>query len=89
MNFYPFFVGCGFLSDCGASTRKDEIMADQMRSWKIDSSYTAKNTVNPIRKIVDSLNLPCNPALKKIPLSIGDPAAFGTAIFFVFLQGFL
>ncbi len=35
-------------------------------------SYAAAHTENPIRRIVDHLNIPPNPALEMIPLSIGS-----------------
>jgi tyrosine aminotransferase len=46
-------------------------------SWNIVASRAAANTANPIRRIVDQLNIPCNPDKKLIPLSIGDPSVFG------------
>ena len=41
------------------------------------SSKMAKRTVNPIRGIVDALNIVPNPEKSMIPLSIGDPTKFG------------
>jgi len=42
-------------------------------------SICATNTINPIRRIVDTLNIPdtSNNDKKLIPLSIGDPTTFG------------
>jgi tyrosine aminotransferase len=46
--------------------------------WTISSSKTAKETTNPIREIVDKLDLKNLPKGKPlIPLSIGDPSKFG------------
>jgi len=46
--------------------------------WVIQPSNTAKGTVNPIREIVDKLDLNDLPKGKAlIPLSIGDPTKFG------------
>jgi len=47
-------------------------------SWTISTSQTAKETVNPIRAIIDKLDLNDLPKGKPlIPLSIGDPTKFG------------
>jgi tyrosine aminotransferase len=49
-----------------------------MRSgWDVACSDVAKNTSNPIRKIVDRMSAPPNPDKPKIALSIGDPCVFG------------
>lgn len=40
-------------------------------SWNIKSSILAKNTINRIRGIVESLKITPNPAKPMIPLSIG------------------
>jgi len=46
--------------------------------WKVECSRTAQNTTNPIREIVDKLDLKNLPHGKTfIPLSIGDPSKFG------------
>lgn len=47
-----------------------------MKKWVIQASETSRRTFNPIRAIVDGMNLQPNPAKEMIPLSIGDPAAF-------------
>ncbi|XP_073987888.1 tyrosine aminotransferase [Rhodnius prolixus] len=47
------------------------------QGWKVESSQMAKNTHNPIRHIVESLNLQPNPDKHMIALSIGDPTVFG------------
>ncbi|XP_033104303.1 tyrosine aminotransferase-like [Anneissia japonica] len=46
-------------------------------AWNIRSSEAAKNTVNPIRIIVDGMKLEPNPKKHLISLSIGDPTKFG------------
>ncbi|XP_071958696.1 tyrosine aminotransferase-like [Antedon mediterranea] len=45
--------------------------------WNIRSSEAAKNTLNPIRMIVDGMKLEPNPKKQVISLSIGDPTKFG------------
>lgn len=46
-------------------------------TWKVQASAGALNTSNPIREIIESMNLAENPNKKVIPLSIGDPTIFG------------
>ncbi|XP_055327186.1 tyrosine aminotransferase-like [Paramacrobiotus metropolitanus] len=46
-------------------------------AWNVKSSYMAKNTLNPIRQIVDGLKLTPNPEKPMIALSIGDPTTYG------------
>lgn len=45
--------------------------------WNVQASWGALNTVNPIREIIETMNLAENPNKKVIPLSIGDPTIFG------------
>lgn len=45
--------------------------------WKVCASDGAMNTSNPIREIIETMNLAENPNKKVIPLSIGDPTIFG------------
>ncbi|XP_064610268.1 tyrosine aminotransferase-like [Liolophura sinensis] len=45
--------------------------------WHVPASKMAKNTFNPIRKIVDGMKLTPNPDKEMIALSIGDPTVFG------------
>lgn len=47
------------------------------REWCVRSSWTAKNTVNQIRRLVDGMDLQPNPEKSIIALSIGDPTVFG------------
>jgi tyrosine aminotransferase len=52
--------------------------AKRAKTWHIPSSVKAKRTHNPIRKIVDQIDLSKkNPDKEFIPLSLGDPCAFG------------
>lgn len=46
-------------------------------NWNIKASSGAMNTSNPIREIIETMNLSGNPNKKVIPLSIGDPTIFG------------
>eukprot|EP00049_Salpingoeca_infusionum_P019091 m.360163 g.360163 ORF g.360163 m.360163 type:complete len:408 (+) comp18908_c0_seq1:170-1393(+) len=45
--------------------------------WNIRASKVAMDTTNPIRDLVDNMDLTGNPELPMIPLSIGDPTVFG------------
>jgi len=47
------------------------------KKWNVKSSKTATNTVNPIRRLVDSITAKPNPDKKVITLSLGDPTVFG------------
>ena len=42
-----------------------------IESWSVPSSFMAKNTHNPIRKIVDGMKLTPNPEKEMIAVSIG------------------
>jgi len=46
-------------------------------SWKVESSVMAKTTFNPIRNILETMELKPNPEKQMISLSIGDPTVFG------------
>uniref|UniRef100_A0A1I7Y641 Tyrosine aminotransferase n=1 Tax=Steinernema glaseri TaxID=37863 RepID=A0A1I7Y641_9BILA len=48
------------------------------KEWICTVSDHAKNTVNPIRKIVDQLQVAPNPNKKPIKLHLGDPTLTGT-----------
>lgn len=41
------------------------------QSWNVEATSFAKNTINPIRNIVERLKLEPNPEKYMIPLSIG------------------
>lgn len=45
--------------------------------WTVHASTGALNTSNPIREIIETMDLAENPEKKVIPLSIGDPTIFG------------
>jgi DNA-binding transcriptional MocR family regulator len=45
--------------------------------WSVKASIVAKNTFNPIRSILETMDCDPNPAKKMISLSIGDPTVFG------------
>ncbi|XP_055300992.1 tyrosine aminotransferase [Sitodiplosis mosellana] len=45
--------------------------------WNVQPSKFAINTTNPIRAIVEHLNVQPNPDKAFIPLSVGDPTVFG------------
>ncbi|XP_062860341.1 tyrosine aminotransferase [Trichomycterus rosablanca] len=56
------------------STTKQEA---RKQRWNVRVSEMAKNTLNPIRAIVDGMKLTPNPDKPMIALSIGDPTVFG------------
>lgn len=51
--------------------------SDQTAGWTVQASKGALKTSNPIREIIETMNLAENPDKKLIPLSIGDPTIFG------------
>lgn len=44
--------------------------------WHIEISDFAKNTSNPVRKLIEQMKIEPNPQLPMIALSIGDPTIF-------------
>ena len=56
-----------------------EPAAKRQKAWHVVSSNKAKNTTNPIRKIVDKIVASKKdiPGKKMIPFMLGDPTAFG------------
>lgn len=52
-------------------------MNQTQTSWNVQASLGALNTSNPIREVIETMNLAENPNKKVIPLSIGDPTVFG------------
>uniref|UniRef100_A0A6G1SJ96 Tyrosine aminotransferase n=1 Tax=Aceria tosichella TaxID=561515 RepID=A0A6G1SJ96_9ACAR len=70
----------GSCSATAATTTKEH---DQQQSpsietgWRVMASEGSMNTTNPIREIIETMNLAENPNKKVIPLSIGDPTIFG------------
>ncbi|XP_047497360.1 tyrosine aminotransferase-like [Penaeus chinensis] len=49
----------------------------ERESWVVPASNYAKNTFNPIRNIVENLQIVPHPEKPMIALSIGDPTVFG------------
>lgn len=47
------------------------------REWRVNASIVAKNTFNPIRNILETMDITPHPQKKMISLSIGDPTTFG------------
>ncbi|XP_051580050.1 tyrosine aminotransferase-like [Myxocyprinus asiaticus] len=52
-------------------------LKSQRQRWTVRASEMSKNTLNPIRAIVDGMKLTPNPDKPMIALSIGDPTVFG------------
>lgn len=46
----------------------------------IPASRSARNTINPIRRIVDRMKISPNPSKEMISLSIGDPTHYGNML---------
>lgn len=55
----------------------DSLTSGPKRDWDIQPSSFATNSVNPIRQIVENMDVQPNPDKVLIPLSIGDPTLFG------------
>ncbi|XP_055597907.1 tyrosine aminotransferase [Uranotaenia lowii] len=53
------------------------VTGNKRTTWNVPISEFAKLTHNPIRAIVEGLNIAPNPAKPFIALSIGDPTTFG------------
>ncbi|XP_021191290.3 tyrosine aminotransferase [Helicoverpa armigera] len=47
------------------------------KEWNVRASTLARNTYNPIRDVIETLQIKPNPKKSYIPLSVGDPTAFG------------
>ncbi|XP_023682846.1 tyrosine aminotransferase [Paramormyrops kingsleyae] len=58
------------------NVRSDKMKIRKKR-WNIRASEMSKNTLNPIRAIVDGMKITPNPEKPMIALSIGDPTVFG------------
>eukprot|EP00118_Oscarella_pearsei_P019297 m.204162 g.204162 ORF g.204162 m.204162 type:complete len:427 (+) comp39639_c1_seq1:51-1331(+) len=41
--------------------------------WNVAATFVAKNTINPIREVVEKMSSKPNPAIPEIHLSLGDP----------------
>lgn len=63
-------------SSVGTETSKKHKVQDFV-DWELVSTDVSLRTINPIRAIVDKLKIPQNRDKPLIPLSIGDPTAFG------------
>jgi hypothetical protein len=50
----------------------------------VSASLLSKKTFNPIRNIVETMNLKPNPDKAMITLSIGDPTVFGNLVGLVY-----
>jgi len=48
-----------------------------LNAWSVKASIVAKNTFNPIRNILETMDITPHPQKKMISLSIGDPTVFG------------
>ena len=44
--------------------------------WKVNASVVAKNTFNPIRDIMETMEFTPNPEKKMISLALGDPTVY-------------
>ncbi|GAB5368701.1 hypothetical protein AAMO2058_001342300 [Amorphochlora amoebiformis] len=75
---YPFFAipqGEGGSEESQPRFRASTTMSDS--KWTVPASERSKRTVNPIRVIVDSLQIPQNTPKPLLKLSLGDPTVFG------------
>ncbi|XP_059621309.1 tyrosine aminotransferase-like [Phlebotomus argentipes] len=61
-------VANGNANGCAKSAR---------REWRVEVSRRARQTCNPLREIIEFMNIKPNPDKSLIPLSIGDPTVFG------------
>lgn len=64
-------------SNNNKSDNNSTSVVQQTNGWSVQASCGALNTSNPIREIIETMNLSENPNKKVIPLSIGDPTIFG------------
>jgi DNA-binding transcriptional MocR family regulator len=62
---------------CSAGDRYNQMVRSMRQDWSVKASIVAKNTFNPIRSILETMDCDPNPAKKMISLSIGDPTVFG------------
>ncbi|TNN42476.1 Tyrosine aminotransferase [Liparis tanakae] len=61
----------------GNAVRHVTRVKSRRQRWEVKPSVMADNTLNPIRAIVDGMQLTPNPEKPMISLSIGDPTVFG------------
>lgn len=57
--------------------KSSDIFVSKKSSWSVEASVMAKTTFNPIRNILETMDLKPNPEKPMISLSIGDPTVFG------------
>lgn len=50
---------------------REKSLRNKRQTWEVNISKDALDTVNPIRLVVESMNIEPNPDKKLIPLSIG------------------
>jgi tyrosine aminotransferase len=63
------------------STCQLEVEKEMGRTeWRVKASVVARKTINPIRDLVDTMEITPNPDKKMISLSIGDPTVFGNLL---------
>jgi len=60
-----------------SANKKRKVVSSPPVDWNIFASDISIDTINPIREIVDKLNIPSSKEKPLIPLSIGDPTVFG------------
>jgi len=68
------------LVQCNGAVSEDSSSSpvfQKRRKWGIAASDMARRTLNPIRRIVDTMKIEPNPEYSFISLSIGDPTVFG------------
>ena len=58
----------------------DGIQSNSRGCWNTSASLMSKNTFNPIRNILETMNLEPNSEKPMISLSIGDPTVFGNLV---------
>ena len=61
----------------GDNTVYTKMVRTLCKEWSVKASIVAKNTFNPIRSILETMDCDPNPDKKMISLSIGDPTVFG------------
>ena len=67
-----------FLNENGVfNLNLNQINKRSIDKWSVKASIVAKNTFNPIRNILETMDITPNPLKKMISLSIGDPTVFG------------
>ncbi|CAG0917235.1 unnamed protein product [Notodromas monacha] len=60
-----------------AVSTEDRRQQQQQQNWHVPASRFSKKTFNPIRSIIESMDIAPNPEKPMIALSIGDPTVFG------------